>query len=435
MSRKYAPSFAVDSLCTLTPIALAHLLRFWNASQWKALLDDWLAWARPEQLPPPGDWRTWLFLGGRGAGKTRSGAEWVSHRARTGLSRRIALIGPTFHDVREVMVEWGLLALPHERPRFEATRRRLVWANGAEASCFSAEDPESLRGPQFDAAWCDELAYWSRPDAALATLSHALRLGRRPLMMVTTTPRPVPALKLLMQAKDSVITNAPTWANAPNLAPGFIAAMNERWTGSARDRQELLGELVEDFAGALWTRALLERSRDAAPYRFDRIVVAVDPPVSVGESADACGIVAAGRYAVDSEPRAIVLADATAQGLEPMVWAQRAAELADALGADCILAEGNNGGELVRTMLSMAAPHIPVRIVHARYNKRLRAEPISALYMQGRVAHKHALPELEDEMCGFGGEGFSKSPDRLDALVWALSDLLLASTEPRVRRI
>jgi len=435
MSRNCAPSFAVASLCTLRPIALAHLLRFWNASQWKALLDDWLAWARPEQLPPPGDWRTWLFLGGRGAGKTRSGAEWVSHRARTGLSRRIALIGPTFHDVREVMVEWGLLALPHERPRFEATRRRLVWANGAEASCFSAEDPESLRGPQFDAAWCDELAYWARPDAALATLSHALRLGRQPLMMVTTTPRPVPVLKRLMQAKDSVITNASTWDNAPNLAPGFIMAMNERWTGSARDRQELLGELVEDFSGALWMRAQLERLRDATAYRFDRIVVAVDPPVSVGENADACGIVAAGRYEAEREPRAIVLADATVQGLEPMAWAHRAAELADTLGADCILAEGNNGGELVRTMLSMAAPHIPVRIVHARHNKRLRAEPVSALYVQGRVAHKQALPDLEDEMCGFGGEGFTKSPDRLDALVWALSDLLLSNADPRVRRI
>ncbi|GAM98854.1 genetransfer agent terminase protein [alpha proteobacterium U9-1i] len=403
--------------------------------RWRAVLDDFAVWGRLEQLPPSGDWRTWMFLGGRGAGKTRAGAEWVSHRARNGLSRRIALIGPTFHDVREVMVEWGLLALPHERPRFEISRRRLVWSNGAEAGCFSAEDPESLRGPQFDAAWCDELAYWTRPDATLGTLAHALRLGRQPLLMVTTTPKPLPVLKQLARAKDTVVTTASTWANAPNLAPGFVAAMNERWSGSARDRQELLGELVEDFSGALWTRAQLEAARDSRPREFDRIVVAVDPPVSVGENADACGIIAAGRYEHDKEYRAIVLADATVQGLEPMAWARRAAELADALGADCILAEGNNGGELVRTMLSMAAPHIPVRLAHARHNKRQRAEPVSGLYTKGLVAHKQALPNLEDEMCGFGGEGFSRSPDRLDALVWALSDLLLSGGEPRVRAI
>lgn len=269
-------------------------------------------------MPPLGDWRTWLLLGGRGAGKTRAGAEWVSLRVRRRLSGRIALIGPTFHDVREVMVEHGLRALAHERPAYEATRRRLVWANGAEAYCFSAEDPESLRGPQFDTAWCDELAYWAKPDEALATLAHAMRLGQRPLLLVTTTPRPIPALKRLAAAKDTMTTRASTWANAANLAPGFIAAVNERWTGSVRDRQELLGELIDDPAGAMWTRALLEARRDAVAHDFDRIVVAVDPPVSVGANANACGIVAAARYEADGEQRAIVLADASVQGLEPL---------------------------------------------------------------------------------------------------------------------
>lgn len=398
----------------------------------RAVLDDWLFWARRDQLPPPGAWRTWLYLGGRGAGKTRAGAEWISLRARRGMAQRIALIGPTFHDVREVMVEHGLRSLANERPCYEATRRRLVWANGAEAYCFSAEDPESLRGPQFDTAWCDELAYWARPDETLSTLGHGMRLGR-PLTLVTTTPRPIPALKRLAAAKDTVMTRASTWSNAVHLAPDFVTAMNERWSGSVRDRQELFGDLIDDPIGAMWTRALLESRRDAAAHEFDRIVVAVDPPVSVGANADACGIVAAGRYEADGEQRAVVLADASTQGLAPLEWAKRAADLADALGADCIVAEGNNGGELVRTMLKLAAPHIPVRMAHARDNKRGRAEPVHALYASGRVAHKAVMPGLEDEMCAFGSEGFKGSPDRLDALVWAISDLLMSGSDPRVR--
>lgn len=371
-------------------------------------------------------------MGGRGAGKTRAGAEWISLRVRSGLSKRIALIGPTFHDVREVMVEHGLRALSGERPAYEATRRRLVWSNGAEAYCFSAEDPEGLRGPQFDTAWCDELAYWAKPEEALATLAHGMRLGR-PLTLVTTTPRPIAALKRLAAAKDTVMTRASTWSNVAHLAPGFVAAVNERWTGSVRDRQELMGDLIDDPAGAMWSRALLESRRDAAAHNFDRIVVAVDPPVSVGPNADACGIVAAGRYEADGEQRAIVLADASAQGLAPLAWAKRAADLAESLGADCIVAEGNNGGELVRTMLKLAAPLMPVRMVHARDNKRGRAEPIHGLYATGRVAHRAAMPELEDEMCAYGGDGFKGSPDRLDALVWAISDLLMSGAEPRVR--
>ena len=274
------------------------------------LLRDWLFWSRQEQRPPEGAWRTWLFLGGRGAGKTRAGAEWVSALGRYGHARRIALIGPTFHDVREVMIEGasGVRALPHTRPDFEASRKRLVWANGAQAYCFSAEDPESLRGPQFDAAWADELCYWAYPDETMEALAHGMRLGDRPQLMVTTTPRPIRALKRLVGAPDTVMTRSSTWANGVNLADDFVAALHQRWTGSARLRQEVLGELIEDVEGALWRRADIEAARTREHGEFDRIVVAVDPPASVGASADHCGIVAAGAWGEGWRRTAMVLA-------------------------------------------------------------------------------------------------------------------------------
>ena len=402
----------------------------------KVLRHEWAFWGRNEQLPPQGAWRAWVFLGGRGAGKTRAGAEWVSSLARSGAAGRIALIGPTFHDVREVMVEGpsGVRSLAHERPLYEAGRKRLLWANGTEAFCFSAEDPESLRGPQFDAAWADELCFWSYPEETLQTLSHGLRLGARPRLMATTTPRPTRALKGLLAQPDTVTTRGDTWANAENLAPDFIDALNQRWIGSARQRQELLGQVIEDAEGALWQRADLEALRARNAPRCDRIVVAVDPPAGLGAGADACGIVAAGCY---GEPRrAIVLADASVQGLAPHQWAARATELARALDADAIVAESNNGGEMVRTVLKAAAPELPVRLVRASEGKHARAEPIAAFYAQGRVQHAGAFAALEDEMCSFGADDFRASPDRLDALVWALTDLLLgAHASPRVRML
>ncbi|HYD89183.1 MAG TPA: terminase family protein [Vitreimonas sp.] len=230
-------------------------MRSSSKSQRTELKTEWSFWGREQQLPPPGDWRTWLFMGGRGAGKTRAGAEWVAARAREGSSGRIALVGPTFHDVREVMIEGqsGLRALGRDRPRYEASRRRVLWPNGAQAFALSAEDPESLRGPQFDTAWCDELCFWAHSEETLATLEHGLRLGERPRMMVTTTPRPIRALKRLIAAPDTLITCSSTWENAHNVAQDFIAALNQRWGGTAQHRQELLGELIEDLDGALWS--------------------------------------------------------------------------------------------------------------------------------------------------------------------------------------
>ncbi len=374
-------------------------------------------------------------MGGRGAGKTRAGAEWVSAQALGGRAGRIALVGPTFHDVREVMIEGdsGLRSSADEKPAYEASRKRLVWRNGAQAFCFSAEDPESLRGPQFDAAWCDELCFWAYPDETLATLEHGLRLGQRPRMLATTTPRPIRALKRLLAAPDTVVTRSSTWANAPNVAPDFIAALNQRWQGTARHRQELMGELIEDVEGALWRRADLEALRERIEGPFDRVVVAVDPPASSGRNADTCGIIAAGSRGEGQAREAVVLADASMQGAPPHVWASRVAELALNVGAQLIVAESNQGGDMVREVLRAAAPDMQVRLVYASYGKRARAEPIATLYAQGRVKHAAALPALEDEMCAFGAEGFKQSPDRVDALVWALTDLMLGGSGPRIR--
>lgn len=376
-------------------------------------------------------------MGGRGAGKTRSGAEWVSRLVREGRAGRIALIGPTFHDVREVMIEGpsGVRACARARPVYQASRKRLVWPNGAVAYCFSSEDPESLRGPQFDAAWADELCTWSYADETMQTLEHGLRLGSHPQLMVTTTPRPIGALKRLLTAADTVTTRSTTWDNADNLSAGFIAALNDRWSGSTRHRQELLGDLIEDLDGALWTRAQLEQIRQAPEGVLHRVVVAVDPPAGVGADADACGIIAAGARGDGFLRRATVLADASVQGAAPHVWAARAAELARAVGADAIVAEANNGGEMVRAVLKASAPEFLVRLVRASDAKRTRAEPIAALYAQGRVAHARVFGALEDEMCSFGAVDFKGSPDRVDALVWALTDLMFSGIQPRLRAL
>lgn len=433
-----APNSIVGLLASLTPTGREVLATFLPLSLQRAALLEWACWARLEQVAPVGDWRCWVFMGGRGAGKTRAGGEWVGELVRSGVAGRIALVGQTFHDVREVMIEGhsGLRSAMFERPVYEASRRRLVWSNGVQAGCFSAEDPEALRGPQFDAAWCDELCFWAYPEETLQTLEHGLRLGVRPRVMVTTTPRPIPVLKRLLAAPDTVVTRSSTFANAENLSPDFIDALRARWTGSARHRQELLGEVIEEPEGALWTRAQLEALRQRPEGSYDRIVVAVDPPASIGPDADACGIIAAAVRGEGFAREAMVLADASVRGAAPHVWAGRAAELARSVGAHAIVAEANNGGEMVRAVLRAAAPESYVRLVRASEGKRARAEPIAAQYAQGRVKHAAAFPELEDEMCAFGAEGYSESPDRLDALVWALTDLLLGgAATPRARML
>ncbi len=400
--------------------------------------------ARPEQKPPkPGtSWRNWLFMGGRGAGKTRAGAEWIRFAINSGGCRRVALVGATLGEVREVMIEGpsGLREIGDTKeycPTYNVSRRRLEWPNGAVGLVFSAEDADSLRGPQFDAAWCDEIAVWPDGEAVWDNLQMALRLGSNPRCVATTTPRPVPLVKRLV-AGEAMVTRATTGDNAAHLADGFVAQITRLYGGTILGRQELGGELIEDPVGALWTRSAISSNRVLiAPDRFEDIVVAIDPPATSGPKADACGIVAAGVAAADGfGKRCFVLSDATTQGLRPLDWGARAVALARQVGASCIIAEANQGGEMVTAVLESAGCDLPVRLVHARLGKRARAAPVAALYARGQVAHVGVLPALEDEMCRFGAAGFQGSPDRVDALVWAVNVLMLErGAEPRVRRI
>lgn len=400
------------------------------------------SFAHPHQLPPAqanngGDWRSWLILGGRGAGKTRAGAEWVRSVALADRHARIALIGESEHDARSVMIEGvsGLLAVhsARERPEWMPSRRRLQWKNGAIAEMYSAENYESLRGPQFSAAWCDELAKWRHAEATFDMLQFGLRLGERPRQVVTTTPRPIALLKKLIADPATALTRAGTIANAFNLAPAFVENVLTRYGGTRIGRQEIDGEIVEERADALWTRAGLESCRVSAAPPLTRIVVAVDPPASAKKGADACGIVAAGRA---EDGSIYVIEDASVAGLSPQGWALKAVALWRRLEADSLVAEVNQGGDMVKAVIGEADKDVPVVSVRATRGKWHRAEPVSQLYEQGRVKHAGVYPALEDEMCDFGLDGLSsgRSPDRLDALVWAVTALTFgARGQPRVR--
>ena len=387
----------------------------------------------------------WLVTGGRGAGKTRLGAEWVNALVRglppfaTPALRygRLALVGETLADVRDVMIEGpsGIVGVSQPwRPRYEPSRRRLVWENGAVATIFSSEDPESLRGHQFDAAWCDEAGKWRNAEACFDMLQFGLRLGNQPRQLITTTPRPSRLIKRLLADPTVLVTRMRTAENAANLAAGFIEAVANRYAGSVLGRQELDGELVEDREDALWTRSMIESAISERPGELRRIVVAVDPPASSRRTSDACGIIAAG---MGNDGRAVVLADATLNAARPQDWATRAVSLYHALAADCLLVEVNQGGEMASAVIRTVDASVPVKPVRAQRGKWLRAEPVAALYQADRVRHAGRFPELEDEMCDFGPHGLSsgRSPDRVDALVWALSELLLngRDAEPRIR--
>jgi phage terminase large subunit-like protein/transposase-like protein len=403
---------------------------------------------RPAQRAPSGAWRSWLFLGGRGAGKTLAGAAWLAGRAQS--VGRLALVGPTYGDVREVMIEGpsGLRGAAAgfgpqgARPRYEPSRRRLLWLNGAVAQAFTAEDPDGLRGPQFGAAWADEVCAWPRPAETLALLRMGLRLGEDPRLALTTTPRPTAALRALLAEQGLALTRGSALDNAAHLSPGFVDDLRALYGGTRWERQEIDGEVLEALEGAVFRRADLDRARAAglapAPEVFDRLVVAVDPPA--GRSGAACGVVVAGRLG----ERAWVLEDATAHGLSPAGWAGRvaaAAQRAARRGPVTVVAEANQGGEMVRQVLVGAGLEASLALVHARLSKRDRAEPVALLYEQDRIAHARGLDALEDQMLllggvGGGGEGGGASPDRADALVWALTTLMLRpEAGPRVRAL
>jgi phage terminase large subunit-like protein len=397
----------------------------------------WPEIAHDHQLPDlPEGASTFLLVGGRGAGKTRAGAEFVRALAEgtspLGARGAVALVAESYADAREIMIEGpsGLLALcdPGDRPEWQASRRRLAWPSGAVARCFSAEDPDGLRGFEFDAAWSDELCKWRHAEETWSNLQLALRRGARPVQAVTTTPRPTALIRRLMKSEGVELRRAATYANREHLSPVFFSEIARRYEGTRLGRQELMGELLEDVPGALWTYGGLEAARVSAAPALDRIVVAVDPPASCGADADACGIVVAGR----AGQSAYVLADLSIKGASPAEWARRAVAACDGFKADRIVVEVNQGGEMARAVIAQVDPGASVRAVHATRGKIVRAEPVAALYEQGRVRHVGQFPALEDEMASFTGAG--PSPDRLDALVWALTDLMLRErSDPNVR--
>ncbi len=405
----------------------------------EALHRDWPVWQSDAQAEPASDWRVWLMLAGRGFGKTRLGAQWVRRLAAANPEARIALVAATMAEVRSVMIEGesGLLAATQavDTVHWEPSLGRLTWGNGAQAFAYSAETPEALRGPQHHFAWCDELAKWKAAKTLWDNLMLGLRLGDAPRALVTTTPRSVSLLRSLIKT-DGVIVRRGGTSDNPYLPDAFTKSVNALYAGTRIGRQELDGELIEDVKGALWTRDMIERARVRALPAVRRVIVAVDPCASLG--GDACGIVA---VALGDDGKAYVIEDASIAGATPEGWAREVAACALRSGADKVVAEANNGGKMVESVLRSADCNMPIKLVHAAHGKSARAEPVAALYTSGKAFHVGAFPDLEDELCGLisggGYEGPGKSPDRADALVWAMTELMLgkgAGNGPRVTR-
>ena len=431
LSRSYLASLPAakrkEFLSRLTPREL-EILKY-----------DWQLWARPEQIAPVGDWNTWLILAGRGSGKTKAGAEWVRSCVcgPTPLSRgtyeRFALVAETAADARDVLVDGpsGILAVHPSafRPRYEPSKRRLSWPNGSIGTLYNATEPDQLRGPQHDAAWCDELAKWRYAQETWDMLQFGLRLGTDPRQVITTTPRPIRLIRdfLKREGHGIHVTRGSTFDNRANLAAKFFEAMVARYEGTRLGRQELNAEILDDAAGSLWTRALLDAHRlpvGQTPPEMQRIVIGVDPAAKASAENDRTsetGIVVAG---LGADGRGYVLDDASCR-LSPAGWARKTVAVFDRYEADAIVVEINQGGAMVETVLRAERCGLPLRQVRASRGKTVRAEPIAALYEQGRVSHVGSLPALEDQMVlftPFGIEG-DGAADRVDALVWALSDL------------
>ena len=402
-----------------------QLLNDLTVEQQHAMLYDWGVWCRPKQATPPGDWRVWLILAGRGFGKTRTGAEFVREQVNANNTGHMALVGATAADVRDTMIEGesGILRVfpPDQRPQYEPSKRRITFHNGSVASAFSADEPDRLRGPNHDLAWADELASWRYPEA-WDMLMFGLRIGSHPRVIVTTTPKPVTTLRNLLAIEDGsiLVTRGSTYENLTNLAPSFLSEILARYEGTRLGQQELHAELLDDVEGALWTREMLENSRIVSPPDMKRIVVAVDPAITARADSDETGIVVAG---IGEDGHGYVLDDRTLRG-SPNDWGRAAIAAYHQHKADRIVAEANQGGDMVGHTLRTVDRNVPVRLVHASRGKRTRAEPIAAMYEQCRIHHVGFHPQLEDQLCTWvPNEG--ASPDRLDALVWALTDLMI----------
>ncbi len=418
-----------DRIAAMSPAQRSALdadIATWPPEEIEALAHDWRELlARDDQLPPPGDWTTWLLLAGRGFGKTRTAAEWVRMQVEDKTASRIALVGPTAADVRDTMIEGesGLLAIfpPHQRPVYEPSKRRVTFHTGAIAMTYSAEEPDRLRGPQHDAAWADELCAWKYADT-WDQLQFGLRLGRHPRQVVSTTPRPTKQLRELIADPRTAVTRGKTLDNAQNLAAAFLAAIKAKYEGTRLGRQEMNAEILDDNPGALWQRSAFDATRVQHPPTMRRIVVAVDPAVTSSDNSDETGIVVAG---LGEDGRGYVLDDLTLRDT-PSAWAELAVRAYHHYRADRVVAEGNNGGDLIETVMRAVDANLSFSRVHARVGKFSRAEPVAALYEQGRVSHVGSLPKLEDECCEYDPTTAKQSPNRMDALVWALTELMLS---------
>lgn len=426
----------ISDLKKLPPEQQKAILAKLGPAKAEELLRTWSFFARDNQLPPKTtDWFCFMFLAGRGAGKTRSGAEWVRSQVKAG-KRRIALLAPTASDCRDTLVEGesGILAVCWDKdktdkgvhigaPKYEPSKRQLTWANGAIAKMYSAEEPERLRGPQFDAAWADELCAWTNDQDTWDMLMFGLRLGKSPQVFVSTTPKPRKLLKDIMGESTTIISTGSTYDNADNLAPSYLKKMQEKYEGTRLGQQELYAQILNEAQGALWNHSLLDQCRldGEVPVEFLRIVVAVDPAVSSNKTSDQTGIVVA---ALGTDDKAYILEDLSGR-YSPQEWATVAVDAFRRWGADRVVAEKNQGGDLVRYTLNTVDPDLPIRLVHASRGKAARAEPVSALYEQGKVHHVKGLHALEEQMVEWEPLSGAASPDRLDAMVWAVTELKL----------
>jgi phage terminase large subunit-like protein len=448
---------AVEALLAANDDEAARIVAAMDEGEVRRLWAEWAGWAHEGQSEPEGPWLVWVLLAGRGFGKTRAGAEWVERFAREHPGASIALVAASVDEARRVMVEGrsGLLGLPRlgAPPVWEPSRRRLEWENGSLAFVYSGAHPEGLRGPEHHAAWCDELAKWRHLQESWDNLQLGLRCGERPRTLVTTTPRSVAALTAILGEEGAARTGGGT-ADNPFVAAAALAALQRRLGGTRLGRQELEGELIEEAEGSLWPRELIEKCRVSGDSHFQprgaaahaagresdcplrRVVVGVDPPA--GSEGDACGIVVCGLAA---DGTGYVLADLSATGLSPEGWARKVAAAAEAWRAERVVAEANNGGRMVESVLRGAGLPLPVRLVHASEGKTARAAPVAALFESGQAKFAGRFPALEDELAGLTWrgvyEGPGRSPDRADAMVWAMTELMLGPVrgEPRVRRL
>ena len=414
---------------------IAEYVESLSPSERRVLMSDCYEWetefARGPQKRPEGQWSTWVINAGRGYGKTRTGAENVRRWAEENPGCRIAMVARTSSDVRDVMVEGesAIMACcpPWNMPRYEPSKRRITWANGSIATTFSADEPDLLRGPQFHYAWADELASWRFLKESWDNLQLGLRLGDDPRAIVTTTPKPIKMLRTLMADPTTVVTGGSTYENRANLADSFFDNITRLYEGTSVGRQELYAQLLDQAEGALWQREDIDKHRIAESPQLGRVVVAIDPAVSANEQSDETGIVIAGSLYLPqphgSPLQHFYVLDDKSGRMRPRQWGQRALSMMDRWIADRIVGEVNNGGDMVGETLRTIDPDVAFRAVHASRGKQARAEPVAALYEQGRVHHVGVFEELEDQLCNWVPLSNQRSPDRLDALVWAITEL------------